>query len=90
MSKSETPANSIVKSKAPHDELPVVTSISLTEVKGGWVVLLIKTQGREVIDTEVLNEGAKPQPFAHAKDKYIVESVTRFINPHLKDKAGKV
>lgn len=84
MSKTEIPSNPVLKPKAPHDELPVVTSISLTEVKGGWVVLQIKTQGQAVIDTEVLNEGAKPQPFAHAMDKFKVESVKLFIQPNLK------
>jgi hypothetical protein len=71
--------------KAPFDDLPVVESTSLYEVKKGeWVVLLIKTQGKQVIDTEILNEGTKPQTYQHAANKYKVDAATRFLAPQLK------
>lgn len=72
-------------SKAPNDELPIVETTGLVEIKGGWVAVLIKTQGQKVLETEILNEDDKPLPFQHACNTYKVDAAKRFIAPHLKD-----
>ncbi len=61
------------------DDLPEVVSMGLAKAKGGWCVLLIKTQGYEVTDAEVL---AGPDPRAVAVERYKIESV-RQLFPHL-------
>lgn len=70
--------------KTPNDELPVVETTGLLEVKGGWVAVLIRSQGQKILETEILNEDDKPTAFGHAVNTYKVDAAKRFIAPQLK------
>jgi hypothetical protein len=61
------------------DDLPEVVSMGLAKAKGGWCVLLIRSQGYNILDTEVLSG---PEPRGIAIERYKIESV-RQLFPHL-------
>jgi hypothetical protein len=52
---------------APAPELPIVPSVGLARVDGGWVVVMLHSQGDEILEREILNEDGKPmsQQSAH-------------------------
>ena len=54
--------------RAREDEPPVIGPwFTLKRVGKGWVALSCKTQGRAVIEEEVINPDQKPVPRAHAE-----------------------
>jgi hypothetical protein len=43
-----------LESSGKYDDLPEVRSIGMARVKGGWVALSIVSQGKDVLETEIL------------------------------------
>lgn len=60
------------------DDLPVFESIGLAKTPKGWVVVLQKTQGQRVLDTEIL-EG--PAPRAIVSEALKIAVVRRLLFP---------
>lgn len=67
------------KATTEESDLPTLTHLSMHKTGKGWVVLRIKTQGRKVLDEEVLSEGAVPRH--EAENVLKVEVVKTFIFP---------
>lgn len=66
------------KTKNPPDEdLPVLTSYTMTKTARGWVVVSLTTQGKEVTDSEILTDGAVSK--AAAEDVLRVTIARRFF-----------
>jgi hypothetical protein len=53
------------------EDLPIIESIGFTKVKLGWTVVLIKSQGHEILDTEILS-GPEPKAIAMENMKLAV------------------
>jgi hypothetical protein len=58
-------------------EADPVPALSLVKVRGGYAVVLLHIDGRNVVDREVLTEGVVP--FHHAETVYKVASVERLF-----------
>lgn len=61
------------------DDLPEIASLGLAKAKGGWYVVMIRSQGYKVVDTEILSG---PDPRAVAIERYKIDSVKQLF-PHL-------
>lgn len=48
---------------APYDDKPIIKSIGLAKVKGGWCVVYITSQGNNILDNEIVC-GPDPKPIA--------------------------
>jgi len=59
------------------EDLPIIYSVSLVKVRAGWVVLGITTQGQQVLESEVLTDGAVNKP--EAENMLRVAVARRFL-----------
>lgn len=59
------------------DDLPIVTFLGMHKTPKGYVVIRIHTQGRRVVDEEVMTEG--PVSRMEAENTLKVECVKNFI-----------
>ena len=48
---------------APYDDKPIIKSIGLAKVKGGYCVVWIQSQGDRILDTEIIS-GPDIKPIA--------------------------
>ncbi len=60
-------------------DLPVVESITLQRTAKGWVVIMLKSQGRTIIDEEILSD--KPMAREYACNTLRMEVARRFLLP---------
>lgn len=56
------------------EELPIVTSLGIQRVKGGWVTVLVQTQGDSVVHRELIDE---PHDLAMAWERFRIASVKK-------------
>lgn len=68
---TKNPKNSPPPVPAPKAELPVLTTIGWIKSDEGWTVLLVKSRGMEILEREVLGEGAVGRP--HAEQTLLIE-----------------
>jgi hypothetical protein len=61
------------------DELPIVTSLGLARVKGGYLVVQVKTQGDRVVEKELVEGDPVPRAVAHESLKIAI--VKRLLFP---------
>lgn len=54
------------------EDLPEVLSLGLQKVKGGWCVLLMRSQGWKVLDAEVLSG---PEDYAAAATRFRISAI---------------
>jgi hypothetical protein len=58
------------------EDLPEVHSLGLSKVKGGWVLLVIKSQGTTIVDSEVVSG---PGPLSVAMESFKITAIKNFF-----------
>lgn len=72
------PEKEPVRPPPPAEELPIVESMGLAKApQGGWVPVLLHTQGDRVIEREILD--ARPEPRSVALERLKLSFVRRFM-----------
>lgn len=74
----------VVPPKPLEEELPMVESLTWRRTPKGWVVILLRSRGDRILETETLHE---PQAKAYAAEQLKVAVVTRLILAKVTDGA---
>lgn len=82
LSTPATPSKKLeeLPSPAPFDDKPLVKSIGLAKVRGGWCVVEVHSQGNNIVETDVVSG---PDPKHVAMDQLKIAVVRRLLAPEV-------